>query len=528
MSFKQAVNNSQSYSPNNISSTANGAPSLKSTMNPVLDLFAIAAALRGKPFNQYASTFNAAFNHDKRLTMQLILWLRDVREGAGERQTVRDMLVYMQDNYKQDALKMIPVLAEFGRWDDLLVFTEYECKELAYDTIVQALKSGNALCAKWMPRLYKMKKSKTTSSTQTMPGTYAQPVKTTKAVVNMNSESNQNRRKNNKIAYALMTKLGMNEKEYRKLLSGLSSTVEQQMCAREWNAIEYSKVPSLASTRYLPAFMKHDETRYREFLEGLAKGTTKINASVLYPYDVMKNLVGSRYSNPTVEQVKLGIAQWDGLKNFIEDSKVLPMVDTSSSMNQYACGDTKLSPKFMAVSLGLYIADKQKGAFKDMFLNFSTKPQVFQIKGNNIAEKAYDLGNNYNGREFWDGSTNLVGAFDEVLRIAVQNNLPVEDMPDSMIVFSDMEFNNNNSAWGTTPFKTVKTKFEQAGYNLPKVIFWNLDGRPSNNPVSSTDTGVVMVSGFSTNVLKTVLGVQTASPEQAMMETIDVERYQVF
>lgn len=529
MSFKHAVNHSNSYAPSNMTSTANGAPALKSTKNPILDFFFMAGSLRNKDFNEYRAQFDAAFSFDERLTMQLVLWLRDVRGGAGERETTRKVLKHMEEFYKDAALKMIPVLAEFGRWDDLLIFSDKDCKQLAYKTISDALRAGNGLAAKWMPRIYKLKKVQVQKEIKGtgITGTFAKPATKFVKVVDRNSISNKNRQHNNAIARELMSFMGLNERQYRKLLSSLTSVVETQMCNDDWANIDYNHVPSVASARYVNAFKRHDEMGYEQYLSDLAEGKSKVNASAIFPYDVMKNMVPSRMGKPTAEQVKLSIAQWDSLPNYIEEAKVLPMVDTSGSMTCSA-GGTDMSCMFVAVSLGLYIADKQNGAFKDLWLNFSTKPQLFELKGNNIAQKAYDLYNNYSGYDYWSRTTNIGRAFDKVLEVAVKNNISPEDMPEKLIVFSDMEFNDSTGSWGKSPYQHAKAKFEKAGYKLPHVVFWNLNARPGNNPVSSTDYGVSMVSGFSSNILKSILSVKSVDPVQTMLETIDVERYRIF
>ena len=529
MSFKQAINHSNSYTPSNMTRTANGAPALKSTKNPILDFFFMAGSLRNKEFNEYRAQFDSAFSFDERLTMQLVLWLRDVRGGAGERDTTRKILKHMEEFYKGAALKMIPVLAEFGRWDDLLVFTDKDCKELAYNTIADALLAGNALCAKWMPRIYKLKKVQVQKQVKGtgINGTFAKPATKTVNVVDRNSLSNKNRQKNNTIARELMAVMNLTERQYRKMLSSLTQVVESKMCDNDWANIDYNHVPSVASARYVKAFKRHDEVGYEQYLSDLTEGKAKVNASAIFPYDVLKNMVPSRLGKPTAEQVKLGISQWDALPNYLEGAKVLPMVDTSGSMSCSA-GGTEMSCMFVAVSLGLYIADKQDGAFKDLWLNFSTQPQLFELKGNSIAQKAYDLYMNYSGHNYWSGTTNIGRAFDKVLEVAIKSNLAPEDMPEKLLVFSDMEFNDSTGAWGKSPYQHAKAKFEKAGYKLPHVVFWNLNARPGNNPVSATDTGVSLVSGFSPNILKSILSGNAVDPVQTMLETIDAERYRVF
>lgn len=500
--FKNAVNNTNTPATQNRAFTANGGNSLKSTLNPLVDLFFIIGSLRNKELNAYKASFDAAYAANPTLALQMILWARDIRGGAGERNTPRELLKYLEVKHPQDVLRVIPVLAEFGRWDDLLIFKTAAAKTVAYKAIAEALTSGNGLCAKWMPRVYKFKKN-------------------AQGVVNMNTTANKNRAHNNKIAREIMGVMNINEREYRKLLSSLSNTVEQKMCANEWDDIDYGKLPSVASSRYLPAFMKRDETRYREYLASLEKGEAKVNAGALYPYDVTTKL--NRH-NPSA--TTLAVAQWEALRNFMGDAKAIPMVDTSGSMGTSA-GASRMTCMDVAISLGLYIADKQEGAFKDLFLNFSTRPQIFELKGSNIAEKKFDL-DRYQGGQYWSGSTDIGLAFKEVLKVAVQQQVPADQMPENLIVLTDMEFNHYNAGgWSATAYESAKADFARAGYELPTVVFWNLNARPGNNPVKFDTNGVALVSGFSPTVLEAVLSGEDVDPVQVMLRTIDSPRYQV-
>jgi len=499
--FKNAVNNVNTTASQNRSTTANGAASLKSTLNPLVDLFFMIGSLRGKDLGVYKNSFDAAYAANPTLALQMILWARDIRGGAGERNTPRELLKYLEVKHPEAVLRVIPVLADFGRWDDLLIFKTAAAKTLAYQAISEALTSGNALCAKWMPRVYKFKKN-------------------AQGVVDMNTEANKNRAANNKIAREIMTTMNINERAYRKLLSSLSNTVEQKMCANEWDEIEYSKLPSVASARYLPAFMKRDEARYREFLASIEKGEVKVNAGALYPYDVT-----TRLGNGSAAET-LGVAQWEQLRNFMGDNKAIPMVDTSSSMNCSA-GSTGMTCMNVAISLGLYIADKQEGAFKDLFLNFSTQPRMFELKGSNIAEKYRDL-MGYRAGQFWGGSTNIQAAFREVLRVAKAQQVPADQMPKNLIVLSDMEFNPSNAGgWNATAYNSAKADFAAAGYELPTIVFWNLNARPGNNPVRFDQNNVALVSGFSPSVLEAILSGEDVDPVKVMLRVIDAPRYQV-
>ena len=508
--FKNAVNNNNTTRNQNRAYTANGGATLASSLNPLVDMFFMIGSLRTKDLGQYKAQFDAAFEANPTLALQMILWARDIRGGAGERNTPRELLKYLEVKSPESVLKVIPVLAEFGRWDDLLIFKTSAAKTLAYTQIAEALRAGNGLCAKWMPRVYKFKKN-------------------AQGVVDMNTTANKNRANNNNIARDIMKVMGINERQYRKLLSSLSNTVEQKMCANEWDSIEYGKLPSVASSRYLPAFMKRDEARYRSYLSSLEKGEAKVNAATLFPYDVLKNLVatGNYYNRqrPTAEQVRLGIQQWEALTNLMGDNRILPMVDTSGSMSGYNV-TPKLTVQDVAVSLGLYVSTKQTGAFKDLWLNFSTRPKLKQLPAGDISVKANDLYNNHGSD--WDGSTDVGAAFDLVLSTAVKQNVPQSEMPKVLMIFSDMEFNGSGGRnWNKTAFEVAKQKFERAGYELPTVVFWNLNARANNNPVRFDEAGTALVSGFSPNVIPAILSGDAVDPVSIMLAAIDTPRYRV-
>lgn len=507
MSFKQAIINENTNPADNVAYTANGAVTNASSLNFLVDLFAILGSVRGKDFSTFEKLFEQAYSMNRKLTLQMVLWLRDVRGGAGERETTRQILRHLEENHQDDIHEIIPVLAEYGRWDDLLIFTNPQVKLDAYRTIEAHLRDGNALCAKWMPRVYKLKKSKD-------------------GTVNKESVANKNRIANNQIARELMQVMGLNERQYRKLLAANSTTVEQNMCAKDWSTIEYSHVPSVAMNRYRTAFMRNDETRFTEFGQKVESGEVKVNASALFPYDVTTKFKSSFSDNVLV-------GQWNALPDYLKGSSILPMCDTSGSMECQA-GSGSMTCMDVAVSLSLYIADKQKGPFKDVFLTFSESPQMFVLKGNNIEDKYRDLCR-YKAGQYWGGSTDIGKAFHHILKTAVKQNVPQADMPEYLLIFSDMEFNetygfhgqSNNGNWDVTAFEYAKQLFAQNGYELPKVIFWNLNGRPGNNPVTINDTGTAMVSGFSPAVLTAILAGEQVDPVSIMLAAIDKPRYQV-
>lgn len=474
--FVASVQNDQLYGK-----TFNGDTSFKTTGTRVLDLFK-AVGQRGANLSK---ELDFAIMENKGLAYRTVLWTRDIRGGAGEREVFRNFLRHMEKHYLDDLLVMIPVVAEYGRWDDLLVFQTDLAKKAAFKVIKEALEAGNGLAAKWMPR-------------------------------------------KGKVAVELRSYLGYTPKRYRKTLVELTKVVESQMCAKEWDKIVYDHVPSVAAARYQKAFFKHSPEAYKAYRDGLVKvkpdGTTerKINASAVFPYDVIKSWKsGDR---------QVADAQWAALKNFLGDDKILPMIDLSDSMNswnyygQRQVGKLSVTPMDIAISIGLYTSAKQSGAFQGTWLNFSTNPKLRKFTGD------LTLTNMYQQLNFsdWGGSTNVDAAFNLILRTAKNNNVPKEDMPTKLLIVSDMEFNCVGGS-NTTAFGRAKAAFEAAGYNLPQVVFWNVNGRADNNPVQAHTTGTALVSGFSPAVFKAILSdkLDDFSPYNVMLETLNDKRYDV-
>lgn len=447
--------------------TANGMKTLESSMDALVDLFFTIGASRGKDLKV---PFARALAQDETLALRLLMWARDVRGGAGERQIVRDLLVYLETHRPELLDRILPHLAEFGRFDDLLVFKTPAVKAKAYTLIGDALRAGNGLAAKWMPR-------------------------------------------KGPIAVEIRNFFGMTPKQYRKSLVALTKVVEQDMCAQRWSKINYSHVPSLASARYQKAFNKRDPMGYAKYKADLASGAAKVNASAVYPYDVIKsNKFGG---DATVMQ-----AQWNALPNYIGDALVLPMCDVSGSMTCAVGGNANLTCMDVCVSLGLYLADKNTGPFKDMFLTFSERSKIQVLKGD-LRSKLRQL-----ETADWGMNTNLTAAFDEVLRVATAGRVAAKDMPQYVLIMSDMEF-DRCSRFDDSAMKMIQRKFKAAGYTVPKIVFWNLNARQGNVPVKYNTNGVALVSGFSPAIMTSVLSAKDMNPASVMLQTLNSDRYSV-
>lgn len=472
MSFKSAVLNSTA-STSNVARTTNGMKALKSTLSNTTDLFFKIGASRGK---NITSQFEKAYGENREMSLRVAQWARDVRGGAGERELFRQVLKYLEKNHKDDLLgtRIMQNTAEIGRWDDLLIFEDADVKAKAYGMIREALEAGNGLCAKWMPR-------------------------------------------KGPISVELREAFGWSPKFYRKRLVELTKVVETQMCAKEFDSINFSHVPSLAMSRYSKAFGKNAPDAFTAYKEALKKGdpkVAKVNAGAVYPYDIVKNV---RHGDKA-----LADEQWKALPNFIGDAMVLPIVDVSGSMTCKAGGyqsKSEVTCLDVAVSLGLYCADKNTGPFKDVFLTFSSKPK-FQTVTGTLSQKVQQM-----ERSNWEMSTNLHAAFDEILRVSISNNVAREDMPKVLLIMSDMQF-NCCTGYDDRAIQMIRRKYNDADYEMPVVVFWNINAH-ENVPVRFDEKGTALVSGFSPAIMKAVLAadMDAMTPEAVMKKAVLSDRY---
>ena len=455
--------------------TTNGMKTRVTSASALVDLFNAIGSSRG---SVVSGPFASALAHDEDKAVRILLWARDVLQGAGEREQFRQLLQKLEAYDHKLAGKIIHKIPELGRWDDLFYFNNLENKAKAFDLYGQALHKGDALAAKWAPREKSAKR---------------------------------------KFAYELRKHLGLKPKEYRKLLVSNTEVVENKMCANDWKNINFSHVPSIAAFRYQKAFSKHVPSKYQTYLNALETGDlvdgkqVKVNAKALYPHDVVVSILKGHDS--------VAYAQWEALPNFCGDNKILPMVDVSGSMGWSNIGNS-LTPLQVAISLGLYLSDKNTSAFKDVFLTFSSRPKIEVLKGN-LKLKLQQLRN-----AEWGGNTNLHAAFNEVLSLAVKNKLPAEEMPEFVLILSDMQF-DACVQYDDTAIQMIQRKYKESGYEVPKIIFWNLAAQTNDNAVKFNKNNVAMISGFSPSILKSVLSndLDKFTPENVMLETIMSERY---
>jgi len=312
--------------------------------------------------------------------------------------------------------------------------------------------------------------------------------------------------------------MNLDPKSYRKLLVSLTDVVENKMCAREWENINFSQVPSVAAARYQKAFNKNSKS-YQEYKAALVSGdpSVKISANAVYPYDITKSV---EYGD-----AKVADAQWDALPNYLGNDFILPLVDVSGSMTCKVGGNSTLTCMDVAVSLGLYLATKQQGPFAGLYLTFTTDSKIAKLPNGSLATKLRSMKS-----ADWGGSTSIESAFRSILSTATNNKVPADQMPKTLIIFSDMEYNQAcRDGRSLGAFDLARNMYEQAGYELPKIVFWNLNARPSGNgnvPVTYDQNGTALVSGFSPSLLKSILAGKSFTPLDIMLETVNGSRYQ--
>ena len=453
--------------------TENGMVTHSVTGSAVLDLFFKQGAARAMPKAELLRMLAQAYAENTALTLRCLFYNRDVRGGQGERETFRTMFNWLCLNAPWAAKANLPNVPFFGRFDDLFVAIGTAVEHDALGFYAAALRAKDGLAGKWAPREGK-------------------------------SEHN--------LASALRSQLGLSWQDYRKLIVAASHTVEQQMCAQQWFAIDYSKLPSQAALRYRSAFYKRDEARYAAYIALLVAGVpeVKINAAAVFPHQISRKILSS--SEPLTSLLQ---AQWNALPNYVaEGSSLLPICDVSSSMDG--------EPMDVSMGLGVYLAERNKGPFKDAFITFSAKPELFTLSGLTLKQKLEHLA----GTE-WPSNTNLEAVFQIILGAAIKGNVPQAELPGTVIIFSDMQFDQCMSHPHDSAMDMIDRQYAEAGYRRPQVVFWNL--RSSNGVPSKADKkGVSLLSGFSPSAMKSLLlkvDVPEPTPLETMLEVLNNTRY---
>lgn len=486
---------------NNVSVTENGAVGYRTSGKALLDLNFAVSSLRSRKDAEIEQKFAAALGENFELAIVWLFFARDVRGGLGERRLFRVCMRYLCQEFPDTAEKLLSLIAEYGRWDDLVVLLDEAsvrnrvillvAEQLTRDMEAMSADKPVSLLGKWMP-------SENTSSGKTRA-----------------------------LAKRIREALGCSPRDYRVLLSALRRRIdvtERKMSANEWEDIAYPGVPSRANLIYNDAFLRHDEERRRAFLEKVKKGEEKINASVLFPHDIVSKYRDCRAVDDTLE------ALWKALPNTVTEDTggTIVVADGSGSMT-VRVGGTGSSALDVANSLAIYFAERLSGPFKDQYITFSENPQLVDLRGAATLRGKLDIARHYNEV----ANTNIEAVFNLILDTAVSNHLKQEELPRSVLIISDMEFDwavdrGSYRAPIAPPnaalFEQIAQKYAAHGYRLPRLVFWNVNSRTGTIPVKENEAGVALVSGFSPNVAKMVMSGKL-DPFEALLETLNDRRY---
>lgn len=455
--------------------TENGGVKHNTTFNKVLDMFGMGGSMRNRSDNDVIYMFKQAYEEDATCALRCLFYLRDVRGGAGERRFFRVCIRWLAKEYPSEMEHLIPLIKEYGRWDDLFELFNTPCESAMMGYIKWALdKNEDHLLYKWMPS------------------------------INTSSRSTQARGRK------FASEFGLTEKQYRTMLSEgrkACNLVETLMSQNEWNSIAFDKLPSRAGLLYKNAFMRREETKER-YAQFMSSKETKVNASALNPVDIAHQIFNSWHTSETERNAWQ--KYWNALPDYYRGKTEpgIAVVDVSGSMSG--------TPMEAAVSIGAYIAERGKGPFHNHFITFSDNPQLVEFTGVDIYDKFQRA-----RRADWGGSTNIEAVFDMLLDTGLRNHVSPDEMPHTIYIFSDMEFNRcltsgarSYDRWSDgrgvlnrgqidTVIEAQIRKWKRYGYTAPRVIFWNLDCRQNNIP--AIGEGFSYVSGFSMSMIESIL-----------------------
>ena len=455
----------------NTTTTANGAKTYKSSLSACLDLFSMGVSSSSKE-----GLILSALAEDPVLATKVVLYLRDVRSGQGNKDIARAFHKAVLSNKTAVSVvnlsKILPHLPEVGSWKDVynLYGMNSKLDKAILNLVSDALTNDNSLCAKWFPRQSQFHKD------------YAK-------------------------AYA-----DGDMGSIRRWVADLTSVVETAMCNKQWHTINYEHVPSRANLVYSKAFLRNDSSRRQDFLAKAEAGKVSIKSSTLYPHEIVHNIYDKSME-----------ALWKALPNYMEGSEsynILPIVDTSSSMTTTIHGSS-ISCMTLAVALGLYVSERNEGAYKDVVCTFHSSPTLARIQGKTLAERV-----NNTRRIPWGGNTNLQATFDMLLENSI--GAAKKDLPKVILLISDMEFNQCDRNYKSN-FAAIKAKYSAAGVPMPVIVFWRVDVKVAQQPVTKHETGAILINGYSPSILKSILSMDTESlesitPLNMMLKTV-AEKY---
>jgi len=481
----------------NRTTTENGAAAYATSGSECLDLFATIGALRHESEKKIVVRFVRAYAENADMAMKILFFARDIRGGLGERRVFRTIFAWLAQNESAVVRKNMEYVAEFGRFDDLLALMDTPCekemleflkKQFVQDMICLERGETVSLLGKWLP--------------------------------SVNASNQQTVQQAKRIAKAF----NMKQAAYRKAVVALRAQIqiiENHLRKREYS-FEYEKQPSRALYKYRKAFMRNDKERYSAFLSQTISGNVKLHADHVCPYELVEPYLTPEWWRQksfmkdisSDEKAALNVT-WEAIPDFAGDENAIAVIDTSGSMY---C-DAKPIPAAVALSLGLYFADHNKGVFKNHFIQFSKRPQLIEIKGETFVDRLRYI-TTFNEI----ANTNLEAVFDLLLKAAVDHHVRQNEMPAKLIIISDMEFDSCVCNVSETNLNQAKQQYQANGYQLPEIVFWNVASRNRQQPVTMNEQGVALVSGATPRIFSMVVGGKL-SPYAFMLEVLEGERY---
>ena len=494
---------------NNLTMTANGANAYKTSGSKLVDINFAIGELRSADDSEVIKKFRDAFEENPEFALKWLFWLRDVREGSGERKAFRVILKDLSKNGLSKFVdNMVPYLGFYGRYDDMWELLDtpsksavlrFTAKQLKEDLANRKAGKSVSLISKWIPS---------------------------------GNASSKVSAKYNKQIRTYLKWTGSQMQHSLAVLRKYIDLVERKMSSDNWQSIDYEKVPSKAAKLYSKSFMRHDQERYTAYLEGLKTGKAKVNASVLNPCEIVHKVYESTCSwNYDRDTVALMEAMWKNLPDRVQgEGDTICVLDTSGSMHSTVDSKTKMGCNEVAESLAIYFAERCSGVFQNKIITFSNRPQYMDLTECDSLEKKI----NYILKHSEVASTNIESTFDLLLNTAIEGHLTQDQIPKRVLILSDMGFNSSSCTQtpNQTLFQTINQKWNKAGYEMPTLIFWNILGTGRYGygskaiPVSyNEDFPCLLVSGYNTASLNMVLKGQE-SPLEGILSVINTERYE--
>lgn len=463
----------------NSTRTENGDLALHSTKNKNLDLFGLMGSMNHNDENLYG-LFMDAYNENPELAIMNLFYLRDVRGGMGRRDAFRRILQMLAQKDPAKVKKILELIPEYGRWDDLVGLLDVPLLEDAVLFVIgvqlkKDLSSTDnvSLLAKWLPSI------------------------------------NASSKKTTAYAKKIAKGLGMSEPLYRKILSKLRkriNIVESKLSKKEYD-FDYSQLPSKAMNKYQKAFHRNDRERYEGYLEELTQGKTKVNVSTLYPHEIIRGTISSW--RRVADVTPLQEAQWKALDRTKSDTNAIVVRDGSGSMMG--------KPIEIATALSILYSEQLTGEFKDKFITFSRNPELVDLSSCKTLADKIAVCNKYGSIQ----NTDIEKTYNLIFKAS--KGVPYEEQIDRMVIISDMEF-DYGAEYSQSTYDAIKAKYAKAEMKFPEIVYWNVNARSIHFPAGK-DENIKLISGFSNSVLQDVMTSKDLSPTTFMLNALSRYRH---